>query len=290
MGARTIDGRAVAERVMEELRQEVAALRAGGVWPHLTVVLVGDDPASATYVRSKAKKAEAVGMRSTVVRLPAEVAEAELVARVRALSDDPDVDGVIVQLPLPPHIDEAAVIEAIDPAKDVDGFTPENAGRLFRGDASGLVPCTPKGIVALLDAYDIPIAGRHAVVVGRSNIVGRPAAQLLLMRDAAVTMLHSRSGPIGRFTREADIVVVAVGKKHFFGPEFVKPGAVVIDVGIHRDEAGHLVGDVHPAVAEVAEWLTPVPGGVGPMTVAMLLKNTVLAARRRRGWRDVAGA
>lgn len=288
MGAQRIDGRQVAERVLEHVRAEVRALTARDVVPHLAVVLVGDDPASATYVRSKANKARAVGMRSTVVHLSAGVTTDELVRRVRALSDDADIDGLIVQLPLPPHVDEAAVIAAIDPAKDVDGFTPENAGRLFRGDLGGLLPCTPRGILALLKAYDLPLAGRHAVVVGRSNIVGKPAAQLFLAHHATVTVVHSRSGPVGRYTRQADILVAAVGKRHFITPDDVKPGAAVIDVGIHRTETGQLTGDVAPDVEQVAGWLTPVPGGVGPMTVAMLLDNTVRAARLRRGWHDVA--
>lgn len=252
--------------------------------PGLALVRVGDDPASASYVRGKDRRAREVGLRSTVYALPEETSQAELLALLERLNAAPDVDGILVQLPVPPHLDAAAVLRAVDPAKDVDGFHPCNVGELWSG-RPGLTPCTPAGVMALLAHYGIPVAGRRAAVVGRSLIVGRPMAALLLAADATVTLAHRQTPDLGAVTREAELLVVAAGRPHLITPEMVRPGAVVVDVGINRvvdgSGAAHLTGDVHPAVAEVASALTPVPGGVGPMTVAALLANTVAAAERR---------
>ncbi|MFC3835044.1 MULTISPECIES: bifunctional methylenetetrahydrofolate dehydrogenase/methenyltetrahydrofolate cyclohydrolase FolD [Deinococcus] len=253
--------------------------------PHLVIVRVGDDPASVSYVRGKAKKAGESGLRSTVHALPETTPSADLLALVASLNADPDVHGILVQLPLPPHIAEEPVLAAIDPDKDVDGLHPMNIGRLWSGRPT-LAPCTPAGVMALLEHYGVPVAGRRAVIVGRSQLVGRPLAGLLLAADATVTVAHSRTRDLGAVTREADILVAAVGRAHLITPDMVKPAAVVIDVGINRvvgdDGKAHLTGDVHPDVAAVASALTPVPGGVGPMTVAQLMANTVQAARRQQ--------
>ncbi|RKQ88734.1 bifunctional methylenetetrahydrofolate dehydrogenase/methenyltetrahydrofolate cyclohydrolase FolD [Brockia lithotrophica] len=277
-----IDGKRLAEIVRKEVAQEVEALTARGIVPHLAVLLVGDDPASEVYVRQKAKAAQEVGIRSTVRHLPAEASEDEVLAEVAALADDEDVDGILVQLPLPRHISEARVLEAIPPEKDVDGFTPVNMGRMLTGVGEYFVPCTPQGVLRILRETGVPLRGKRAAVIGRSNIVGKPTALLLLAEDMTVTVLHSRSERPEEVTREADVLVVAVGRPHLVTRSYVKPGAVVVDVGINRLEDGRLVGDVHPEVEEIAGWITPVPGGVGPMTVAMLLANTHLAAVRRR--------
>jgi methylenetetrahydrofolate dehydrogenase (NADP+)/methenyltetrahydrofolate cyclohydrolase len=278
MSATVLDGKALAARVRQEVAAAVAELvRAGQRPPGLAVVLAGDDPASATYVRNKERAAQEVGFLSEVHRLPASVDEATLRHLVRRLGEREEIDGILVQLPLPGGLDPFPVLEEVPARKDVDGFTTVSAGRLLAG-APGHVPCTPKGIMRLLEEAEIPLAGRRAVVIGRSLIVGKPVALLLLGRDATVTVAHSRTADLPAVVREADVVVAAVGKAHFVRPEWIKPGAAVIDVGINRTEAG-LVGDVDPAVAEVAGHLTPVPGGVGPMTIAMLLENT-LAARR----------
>ncbi|KJV08726.1 methenyltetrahydrofolate cyclohydrolase [Elstera litoralis] len=283
--ATRIDGKAFAEKLRARLAAEIATL---GFQPGLAVVLVGEDPASQVYVRNKATQTVEVGMRSFEHKLPASVSEAEVLALVTRLNADPAVDGILVQLPLPPHIDADKVLLTIDPAKDVDGFHPVNAGRLATG-AQALVPCTPLGCLMLLQDFHGSLAGMEAVIVGRSNIVGKPMAQLLLKADCTVTIAHSRSRDLPALCRRADILVAAVGRPEMVRGDWIKPGATVIDVGINRlppDEHGksRLVGDVHYGEAvQVAGAITPVPGGVGPMTIACLLHNTVTAAKARRG-------
>jgi methylenetetrahydrofolate dehydrogenase (NADP+) / methenyltetrahydrofolate cyclohydrolase len=273
-----MDGKALAARIRAEVAREVEAFeRPVG----LATVLVGDDPASDVYIRAKHKATLEVGMVPRDLRLPAETAEAELLGLVAELNADDAVDGILVQLPLPDGVDEARVIRAVDPVKDVDGFHPLNGGLLLAG-TPGHVPGTPAGVLELLDAYEVELQGAEAVVIGRSDIVGKPAALLLLHRHATVTVCHSRTRDLAAAVRRADVVVAAVGVPRVVTAEMVKPGAAVVDVGINRTEAG-LVGDVDPAVAEVAGLLTPVPGGVGPMTVAMLLRSTLRAARYRSG-------
>jgi methylenetetrahydrofolate dehydrogenase (NADP+) / methenyltetrahydrofolate cyclohydrolase len=272
-----MDGRALAARVRAEVAEEVREL--GEIL--LATVLVGDDPASALYITSKHKAADEVGIRPLDHRLPADVSEDEVVELIAELSRDDRVDGILPQLPLPPHVDEARVIGAVDPVKDVDGFHPLNAGRLYLG-APTLVPATPLGIMALLEEYDVRLAGAEAVVVGRSQIVGKPVAQLLLQAHATVTMCHSRTRDLAAHTTRADVLVAAVGAAGLVRADMVKEGAAVIDVGQNKTDSG-LVGDVEPEAAERAGLITPVPGGVGPMTIAMLLRNTVRAARYRRG-------
>jgi methylenetetrahydrofolate dehydrogenase (NADP+) / methenyltetrahydrofolate cyclohydrolase len=281
MAARAIDGKAVAATVRERVRVEVAAYaEEAGRTPGLATVLVGDDPASEIYVRKKREACEEVGMRSIHHGPDASISEAELLALVRALGEDEEVDGILVQLPLPAHIDSEAVVEAIDPSKDVDGLTPWNAGLLAHG-RPGLVPCTPRGVIELLAHEGVELEGAAAVVVGRSKLVGVPVARLLLMANATVTTAHSRTRDLAAVCRRADVLVAAVGVPRLLGADAVKPGAVVIDVGVNRTEDG-LVGDVdYVAAAEVASAITPVPGGVGPMTIAMLLSNTLQAARAR---------
>lgn len=282
MTARIIDGKAFAATLRDRVATAAAAFtEQAGRKPGLAVVLVGEDPASSVYVRSKGKATVAAGMESFEHRLPADVAEAELIALVDRLNADDAVDGILVQLPLPRHIDERAVITRIDPDKDVDGFHPVNAGRLATG-LDGLVPCTPLGCLMLLKDLHPHLAGLEAVVIGRSNIVGKPMAALLLQQSCTVTTVHSRTRDVMGHVRQADIVVAAVGIPAFVQPEWIKPGATVIDVGINRTDAG-LVGDVDPRVAEVAGAITPVPGGVGPMTIAVLMRNTLVAAGRRAG-------
>ncbi|MBX6378601.1 MAG: bifunctional methylenetetrahydrofolate dehydrogenase/methenyltetrahydrofolate cyclohydrolase FolD [Clostridia bacterium] len=282
MTARLLDGKAVAARVRARLRERVRSLRERtGVVPGLAVILVGEDPASQIYVRNKERAAAEVGIASRLVRLAAGTTFAELARRVEELNADPTVHGILVQSPLPPPLDFEAVVPLIRPEKDVDGFHPLNLGRLARG-RPGLVACTPRGIMVLLEEAGIEVAGRHAVVVGRSPIVGRPMALLLLLADATVTVCHSRTQDLGAVTRLADVLVVAAGRPGLVGPDMVRPGAVVVDVGIHRVD-GRIIGDVAPAAAERAAAVTPVPGGVGPMTVAMLLQNTVEAAEAALG-------
>jgi methylenetetrahydrofolate dehydrogenase (NADP+)/methenyltetrahydrofolate cyclohydrolase len=282
MTAIKLDGREVAQTIFEEVAAQVRArLEAGLSQPRLATVLVGDDPGSAAYVRSKQRNTQEVGMAAADHRLPASATTVEVLALVRELNADATTSGILVQIPLPAQVDTAAVLESIDPARDVDGLHPYNAGRLLLGEPA-LVPCTPAGIVELLERYEVPIAGRRAVVVGRSNLVGKPVALLLLARHATVTVCHSRTPDLAEVTRQADVLVVAAGRHHLVGPDLVKPGAAVIDVGVSRID-GRLAGDVDPAVAEVAGWLTPNPGGVGPMTRAMLMRNTLWAERRRRG-------
>lgn len=275
-----IDGKATAARVLAEVREQVQELRQGGVQPGLAVVLVGADAASQVYVRNKVLRAEEVGIRSLEHRLPADTRQAELLALIERLNRDAEVNGILVQLPLPPHIDEHRILQAIRPLKDVDGFHSENVGGLAQG-RDVLTPCTPCGCMRLLRDACGELRGKHAVVVGRSNIVGKPMAALLLQADCTVTVVHSRSRDLPALCRQADILVAAVGKPRLIGADWLKPGAVVIDVGINRiDEGGYsrLVGDVDLAAAlpQVAG-ITPVPGGVGPMTIAYLMKNTLLA-------------
>ncbi len=287
-GARLIDGKAIAAKLRADVAAAVARLgREHGVTPGLAVVLVGDDPASEVYVRNKDRETRTAGMNSLEVKVPATTSEAELLAIVEELNLRPDVDGILVQLPLPPHIDSGRVIEAIDPAKDVDGFHPINAGRLASGQPA-LVPCTPLGCIILAKSVQADLTGLEAVVVGRSNIVGKPVAQLLLAENCTVTIAHSRSRALPEIARRADLLVAAVGRPEMIRGDWIKPGAIVIDVGINRvpGEAGknRLVGDVQFEDArKVAGAITPVPGGVGPMTIACLLRNTLAAAAARRG-------
>ncbi|MGX1786371.1 bifunctional methylenetetrahydrofolate dehydrogenase/methenyltetrahydrofolate cyclohydrolase FolD [Bosea sp. NPDC055332] len=284
MTARIIDGKAAAAELRAEIGREVTALKAAGKpVPGLHVVLVGEDPASKVYVASKEKLAAEIGMNSVAHRLPAETTEATLLAKIAELNADDSVDGILVQLPLPKHIDTGRIIDAIDPAKDVDGLHPINAG-LLAGGKNGLVPCTPLGCMLLLKQALPSLSGLEAVVIGRSELVGRPVAQLLLQADCTVTIAHSRTRDLPAVVKRADIVVAAVGRPRMVKGDWIKPGATVIDVGINRMPDGKLAGDVDYAEAtEVAGAITPVPGGVGPMTIACLLRNTLTAYRARRG-------
>jgi methylenetetrahydrofolate dehydrogenase (NADP+)/methenyltetrahydrofolate cyclohydrolase len=284
-----IDGKGVAGKVRQRIAEGVKALKARGVTPGLSVVLVGDDPASAVYVRNKGAACEEVGMRGETIRMPATTTQAELEKVVDRLNADAKVHGILVQMPLPKQLDSDAILNRIDPAKDVDGFHPVNVGRMLVGDKQGFVPCTPAGVMELLREYKVQTAGAHAVVIGRSNIVGKPMMALLVQpgTDATVTVCHSRTRDMAEQVRRADIVVAAVGKPRLVTADMVKPGAVVIDVGINRiDDPSHpkgsrIVGDVDfDSVSKVASLITPVPGGVGPMTIAMLLENTLQAATR----------
>ncbi|MCP5270367.1 MAG: bifunctional methylenetetrahydrofolate dehydrogenase/methenyltetrahydrofolate cyclohydrolase FolD [Burkholderiaceae bacterium] len=275
MSAQLIDGNALAARIRAQVAEKVKTLATP---PGLAVILVGDDPASQVYVKHKVADCEGVGMRSLLERHPATLSEADLLARIAALNADPAVHGILVQLPLPKHIDAQRVIETIDPAKDVDGFHVASAGALMVG-RPGFRPCTPYGCMKMLESIGCDPRGKHAVVIGRSNIVGKPMAMLLLQASATVTVCHSATPDLGHFTRQADIVVAAVGKRNVLTHDMVKPGAVVIDVGMNRNPEGKLCGDVDfDNVRQVAGWVTPVPGGVGPMTRAMLLVNTLEAA------------
>jgi methylenetetrahydrofolate dehydrogenase (NADP+)/methenyltetrahydrofolate cyclohydrolase len=305
MAARLLDGKAVAQAIRLEVAEEVREIaRRAGATPRLAVILVGEDPASHVYGSNKSAACAETGIRSETVRLEADAGQERVMAAVRELNDDPDTDGILVQLPLPGGIDRLSVLLAIDPAKDVDGLHPLNVGRVaMRLDAP--LPCTPAGIIELLDRYDLPVAGRRAVIVGRSDIVGRPLATLLMHRHATVTVCHSKTGDLAEVTREADLLVAAIGRPAFIRSEHIRPGATVIDVGTNRvsdrdlvvdifgpgsrkaklvEERGHcLLGDVHHAQAlEKAGHLTPVPGGIGPLTIASLLRNTARVARRRR--------
>ena len=280
MTANLLDGKKIAGEIREDVARRTEELKRRGVVPGLSVILVGEDPASKVYVGQKEKACRETGFKSDLLRLPETTTQAELLSLIGRLNGDPSVHGILVQLPLPAGIDPEAVIAAIDPAKDVDGFHPVNIGHLVSG-VGGMVPCTPLGIVRMLESYRIPLAGKHAVVVGRSSIVGKPLAHLLLARDCTVTICHSRTPDLAYFTRQADILVAAVGRPRLIKADMVKPGAVVVDVGINRLETG-LVGDVDfDAVREVAGWITPVPGGVGPLTIAMLLENTLTSAIRQ---------
>ena len=277
MAATIIDGKALAAKVRAEVAEEVAELGHVG----LATVLVGDDPASHVYINSKQKTATAAGIEAFDHRLPADTPQDDLLAFIAELNADDSIDGLLVQLPLPDHVEEHTIIEAIDPAKDIDGIHPYNAGRLMMGRPA-LVPATPRGIMRMFEEYQIELEGARAVVIGRSNIVGRPIAQLLLHANATVTVCHSRTRDLGHHTLDADVLVAAVGSLHIVGADMVKVGATVIDVGMNRTPEG-LFGDVDPDAAERAAYMTPVPGGVGPMTIAMVLENTVTAARARRG-------
>jgi methylenetetrahydrofolate dehydrogenase (NADP+)/methenyltetrahydrofolate cyclohydrolase len=276
MAAVLMDGAALAERVRAEVAEQVRELGELG----LATVLVGDDPASDVYIRLKHKAAEAIGIRAIDRRLPADTSEEEVLDLISALNEDETIDGILVQTPLPAHVDEITVTDAVTSEKDVDGFNPLNTGRLYRGRPT-LVPATAAGVMRLLDEYEIPLAGRHAVVVGRSDRVGKPLAHLLLQRNSTVTVCHSHTADLAKHTRDADVLVVAVGRAGLVSREMVKAGATVVDVGMNRGESG-LVGDVDRDAAEQAAYVTPVPGGVGPMTIAMVLWNTVQAARYRR--------
>jgi methylenetetrahydrofolate dehydrogenase (NADP+)/methenyltetrahydrofolate cyclohydrolase len=283
MSAQRIDGKAISQQIREEIRREAQELAARGIRPGLAVVLVGDDPASQVYVRNKAKACEELGFHSEVHRLPAATSQAELLALIGRLNGQADIHGILVQLPLPDHIDEKAVIDAIAIAKDVDGFHPVNVGKLAIGD-DALLPCTPAGVIELMKRSGIEIAGKRAVVIGRSNIVGKPAALLLLRENATVTVCHSKTPDLPAVVRQADIVVAAVGVPRLVKADWIKPGAAVIDVGVNRLPDGKLCGDVDfDAAQEAAGWITPVPGGVGPMTITMLMANTLKAAKRAHG-------
>ncbi|WP_336823199.1 bifunctional methylenetetrahydrofolate dehydrogenase/methenyltetrahydrofolate cyclohydrolase FolD [Sporosarcina sp. USHLN248] len=278
MTAKLIDGVAIGKELRSEINDGVRKLLEKGCQPGLAVILVGNNPASHTYVRNKEKSSIEVGMKSEVIRLSEEVTEAELLKQIESLNADDTIHGILVQLPLPKHIDEDLVIQAIDPKKDVDGFHPVNVGKMLIGQQTFL-PCTPYGIMELLDRSGVDIAGKHAVVIGRSNIVGKPMGQLLLQKDATVTYCHSKTKDLSSITKQADVIVAAIGKSKFITDEHIKEGAVVIDVGMNRDENGKLCGDVDTEKAKaVAAAITPVPGGVGPMTITMLLKNTLRSA------------
>lgn len=280
MTARIIDGTALSARVREEIAHEAAALAARGVQPCLAVILAGEDPASAVYVRNKVAACEKAGFRSLKFVYPSDVSPETVLAKVAELNGDASVHGILVQLPLPKQFDAEAVLESIDPAKDVDGFHAENFGMLLQG-REAFYPCTPWGVMKMLDAENVPVKGAEAVVIGRSNIVGKPMAVMLLSRGATVTVCHSQTRDLAFHTRRADIVVAAVGKPKFLTGDMIKPGAVVIDVGINRLPDGKLCGDVDfDSAKDVASLITPVPGGVGPMTITMLLANTLLSAQR----------
>ena len=281
MTAQIIDGNALSKQLRGEVAQRAAALTAKGIKPGLAVILVGDNQASQVYVRNKVKACEDSGLHSVLEKYPATMTEAELLARVEALNNDPSIHGILVQLPLPKHIDDHKVIESISPVKDVDGFHVASAGALVVGEP-GFKACTPYGCMKMLESIGMAnLKGKHAVVIGRSNIVGKPMALMLLQANATVTVTHSGTADLAFHTRQADIVVAAVGKRNVLTADMVKPGAVVIDVGMNRDDEGKLCGDVDFAgVKEVAGWITPVPGGVGPMTITMLLVNTIESAER----------
>ena len=286
MPAQRLDGKACADAVETELLERIEALTNAGVQPHLAVIIVGDDPASHVYVNSKIKTCAKLGIRSTHIALPADCEETVVRQHILDLNAQDDLHGILVQSPLPNHMDEEALTDLISPSKDVDGFHPQNLGRLVQGRTDGLLPCTPSAVMRLLRWAGVDLKGKRAVVLGRSRIVGMPAALLLAAKgaDATVTVVHSRTEDIANVCREADVLVAAVGQPGLVKPDWVKPGAVVVDVGINRvdddarERGWRLAGDVHPSVADTAGWLSPVPGGVGPMTIAMLMENTVFAA------------
>lgn len=280
MEGKIIDGKEISRQVKEEIKEGVERLKAEGTTPGLAVILVGDDAASSAYVGSKERTTKALGMHSEVIRMDKGTRESALLDEINRLNTDPAIHGILVQLPLPEQIDEQRIIAAIHPDKDVDGFHPENAGRLMAG-MDGFVPCTPLGIMVMLERTGVDLNGKHAVVVGRSNIVGKPMSMLLLQANATVTICHSRTEDLPSVTRQADVLVAAVGREGMIGPEHVKDGAVVIDVGINRGEDGKLHGDVDfDRVLPAASAITPVPGGVGPMTIAMLMSNTLKSAEK----------
>jgi methylenetetrahydrofolate dehydrogenase (NADP+)/methenyltetrahydrofolate cyclohydrolase len=285
MSARIIDGKSLAAAVRASVRDEVAALVARGTRPGLAVIIAGGDPASRVYVRNKVRACEETGVYSQLIEYPAQVDAAALIERIEALNRDPAIHGILVQLPLPRQLDAERILAAVSPAKDVDGFHLQNIGALTAGRPA-FVPCTPAGVMRMLAHENVALAGRHAVVIGRSNIVGKPMALLLLQKDATVTICHSKSSDLAALARQADVLVAAVGRARLVTAEMVKPGACVIDVGVNRLADGSLAGDVdYAAVKEVAGLITPVPGGVGPMTIAMLLVNTLRAARLAAGER-----
>lgn len=277
-----INGRELADQMQAEIQKDVEKMTQQGIQPGLVVLLVGENPASQTYVRNKERAAAKIGILSKVEKLPETISEEELLAKIDKYNQDSRFHGILVQLPLPKHIDEEKILLAIDPKKDVDGFHPMNLGRLFVGKPE-MIPCTPYGIMKMFEAYDIDLTGKRAVVIGRSNIVGKPMAQLLLMKNATVTIAHSKTEHLAEVAKEADILVVAIGRGHFVTKEFVKPGAVVIDVGMNRNQEGKLIGDVaFDEVSEIASYITPVPKGVGPMTITMLMYQTVEAAKKQK--------
>ena len=277
-----INGRELADQMQAEIQKDVEKMTQQGIQPGLVVLLVGENPASQTYVRNKERAAAKIGILSKVEKLPETISEEELLAEIDKYNQDSRFHGILVQLPLPKHIDEEKILLAIDPKKDVDGFHPMNLGRLFVGKPE-MIPCTPSGIMKMFEAYDIDLTGKRAVVIGRSNIVGKPMAQLLLMKNATVTIAHSKTEHLAEVAKEADILVVAIGRGHFVTKEFVKPGAVVIDVGMNRNQEGKLIGDVaFDEVSEIASYITPVPKGVGPMTITMLMYQTVEAAKKQK--------
>lgn len=286
--ARRIDGNALSRQLRAQVATDTAALKSQGVTPGLAVVLVGDNPASQVYVRNKVKACEEAGLHSVLEKYDANLSEADLLARVEALNNDPSIHGILVQLPLPAHIDAQKVIEAISPAKDVDGFHVASAGALMTsapGQAKkGFWPCTPYGCMKMLESIGFKLKGKHAVVIGRSNIVGKPMAMMLLQESATVTLCHSATQNLKAHTLQADLIVAAVGKRNVVTADMVKPGAIVLDVGMNRDDAGKLCGDVDfDNVQRIASYITPVPGGVGPMTITMLLVNTLESAQRSLG-------
>ena len=277
-----INGRELADQMQAEIQKDVEKMTQQGIQPGLVVLLVGENPASQTYVRHKERAAAKIGILSKVEKLPETISEEELLAEIDKYNQDSRFHGILVQLPLPKHIDEEKILLAIEPKKDVDGFHPMNLGRLFVGKPE-MIPCTPYGIMKMFEAYDIDLTGKRAVIIGRSNIVGKPMAQLLLMKNATVTIAHSKTEHLAEVAKEADILVVAIGRGHFVTKEFVKPGAVVIDVGMNRNQEGKLIGDVaFDEVSEIASYITPVPKGVGPMTITMLMYQTVEAAKKQK--------
>lgn len=275
METQLLEGKKLAEKMQTEMKVRVNSLLEKGKIPGLTVLLVGEDKASQVYVRNKERQATKVGIKSEIIRLPETISEAALIEQVEQLNEDASVHGILVQLPLPKHINEQEVLRKIDYSKDVDGFHPMNMGNFLLGNASAL-PCTPYGIMELLKAYDISLEGKNALVIGRSNIVGKPMALMLMEKNATITIAHSKTKNLKELAQQADVLVAAIGRGHMITGEFIKPGAVVIDVGMNRDEAGKLIGDVDTAsVMGIASYVTPVPGGVGPMTITMLLDQTI---------------
>lgn len=280
-----LNGKELAQKLQQEMTQEVTELKEKGLQPGLAVILVGEDPASQVYVRNKERAANNIGMYSVVYRLPETTSEADLITKIEELNHDDKVHGILVQLPLPKHINEELVLDTIDPAKDVDGFHPMNLGNLFAGKPT-MIPCTPAGIMELIKLSGIDLAGKNAVIIGRSNIVGKPMAHLLLQANATVTICHSKTKDLPKVAKQADVLVVAIGRANFVTADFVKEGAVVIDVGINRDENNKLTGDVKfDEVAPLTSFITPVPGGVGPMTITMLMRQTIDAAKRKENVR-----
>lgn len=280
-----LNGKELAQKLQQEMTQEVTELKEKGLQPGLAVILVGEDPASQVYVRNKERAANNIGMYSVVYRLPETTSEADLIAKIEELNHDDKVHGILVQLPLPKHINEDLVLDTIDPAKDVDGFHPMNLGNLFAGKPT-MIPCTPAGIMELIKLSGLDLAGKNAVIIGRSNIVGKPMAHLLLQANATVTICHSKTKDLPKVAKQANVLVVAIGRANFVTADFVKEGAVVIDVGINRDKNNKLTGDVKfDEVAPLTSYITPVPGGVGPMTITMLMRQTIDAAKRKENVR-----